>query len=86
VLSTPDLRKNMRYEHKSTILLADEHSAYFSYAQMLNFGGSGLYFESDVALKQGTKIKILFEHLLFKSGPYILNSVVSWCRELPYDD
>lgn len=86
MLSSADYRKNIRYEHKSTIMLANEHSEYFFYAQMFNFSGGGLYFKSDVALKPGTKIKIRFDHPPFRSGPNTLSSVVSWCRELPYDD
>ena len=84
--SNYDYRKSSRFEHRSTVMLANEHSEYFSYAQMRNFSDGGLYFESDNALKPGTKIRIRFDHLPFQSGPGILKSVVSWCRELPYDD
>ena len=82
MVSTPDYRKSKRFEHKSTVMLADEHSEYFSYARMFNFSGGGLYFTSDVALKPGTKIKIRFDHSPFQSGPKPLSSVVRWCREL----
>ncbi len=80
MVSTPDYRKNMRFEYKSTVMLADEHSEYFSYAQTFNFSGGGLYFKSDVVYKPGTKIQIQFSP--FQSGPKTLSSVVRWCREL----
>ena len=41
MVSTPDHRKSIRFEHKSTVMLSDEHSEYFSYAQMFNFSGDG---------------------------------------------
>jgi hypothetical protein len=63
-------------------MLADEHSDYFSYAQMFNISSGGLYFESDVALKRETKIQIQFDNPPFRSGPKTLSSVVRWCREL----
>ena len=80
--STPEHRKSIRFEHKSTVMLSDEHSEYFSHAQMFNFRGDGLYFRSDVAYKQGTKIRIQFDNPPFQYGPKPLSSVVRWCREL----
>ena len=82
MVSPPDFRKNTRFEHKSTVMLADEHWDYFSYAQMVNFSGSGLYYKSDVAYKPGAKIRIQFDNPPFQSGPKTLSSVVRWCREL----
>ncbi|MEE9495200.1 MAG: PilZ domain-containing protein [Desulfobacterales bacterium] len=86
MVSTPEHRKSIRYEHKSTVMLSDEHSEYFSYAQMFNFSGGGLYFKSDVFYKQGTKIRIQFDNPPFQYGPKTLSSVVRWSRELPDDD
>ena len=82
MVSTPEHRKNIRFKHKSTIILADEHFEHFSYAKAFNFSGGGLYFRSDVSFKPGTKIRIQFENPPFQSRSKILNSVVKWCREL----
>ena len=82
MVSDTDFRKSIRFEHKSTVMLADEHSDYFSYAQMFNIRSGGLYFESDVALKRETKIQIQFDNPPFRSGPKTLSSIVRWCREL----
>ena len=82
MILNPDYRKSIRFEHKSTVMLTDEHSKYFSYAQMFNFSGGGLYFRSDIAYKPGTKIQIQFDNPPFNSGPKSLSSVVRWCREL----
>ena len=82
MVSNTDFRKSIRFEHKSTVMIADEHSDYFSYAQISNFSSGGLYFESDIAFKQGTTIQIQFDRPPFQSGPKTLRSVVRWCREL----
>ena len=47
MVSTPDHRKSLRFEHKSTVMLSEGQSAYFSYAKMFNFSGGGLHFKSD---------------------------------------
>ncbi len=86
MVSTPDYRKSIRFEHKCIVILSDEHSEYFSHAQMFNFSGGGLYFKSDVAYKPGTKIMIQFDNSHFQSGSKALSSVVRWCREsIDYD-
>jgi hypothetical protein len=77
-----DFRKSIRFEQKSTIMISDEGSDYISYAQMFNFSSGGLYFESDVAFKPGTKIQIQFKQPPFQLGPKFLSSAVSWCQEL----
>ena len=82
MVSSTDFRKSKRFEHKSTVMLADEHWCNLSYAQMFNFSSGGLYFESDIAFNQGTKIQIQFDRAPFKSGPKTLKSVVRWRREL----
>ena len=84
--SSPDYRKEMRHAHKSIVLFADEQSDYFSYAHMSNWSSSGMYFESDVALRPDTKIQIRFDNEFNWAGGNTLRSVVRWCRELAYDD
>ena len=82
MVSTPDYRKGIRFEHKSAIMLTDEHLEYSFFAQMINFCVGGLYFESDVALKRETKIQIQFDNPPFRSSPKALSSVVRWSRKL----
>lgn len=82
MLSDTDFRQSIRFDHKSTIMIAEKHSGYFSYAQMFNISSGGLYFESDIAFKQGTRIQIQFDRPPFQSGPRTLGSVVRWCRKL----
>lgn len=81
-VSNIDFRKSIRFEYNSTVMLADEHSDYFSDAQMFTFSSEGLYFEPDIAFKQCTKFQIQFDRPPFQSGLKTLRSVVIWCREL----
>jgi hypothetical protein len=37
MVSNLDYRKSIRFEHKSTVMLADEHYEYFSYVHMVAF-------------------------------------------------
>ena len=82
MVSNTDFRKSVRLEHNSAIMVKDEHSRYSLFAHMINYCINGLYFESNVALKQGTKIQILFDNPPFKSCPTILSSDVRWCKRL----
>lgn len=82
MVSTPDYRKSNRFEHKSIVMLSDEQSEYFSYAQMFNLSSGGLYLKSDVAYKPGSKIRIRLDDPPFQSGPKTLSTVVRWCQEL----
>ena len=58
MLSSFDYHKSLSFEHKFTVMLTDEHSKYFSYAQMFNFSDSGLYFRLDAAYKWDSTIQI----------------------------
>ena len=82
MVSTHYYRKGIRIEHKSAIILTDEHLKYSFFAKMINYCVGGLYFESDVALTRGTKIQIQFANPPFRSGRQILNSTVRSCRKL----
>ena len=54
----PENRKTKRMIHKGTIMLCDDSTEYYSYAQVGNVSGDGMYFESDYGFKQGRKIYI----------------------------
>lgn len=56
MLSSPDYHKSLSFEHKFIVMLTDENSKYFSYAQRFNFSGGGLYFRLDAACKWDPKI------------------------------
>ncbi|UCE51798.1 MAG: PilZ domain-containing protein, partial [Desulfobacterales bacterium] len=81
-----EYRKHMRYKYKATAILEDPISGKSIYAQMQNISNGGMYFETNVALKQGEKIKIKFKKPLSftKSGRF--TSIVRWCKELVDDE
>ena len=75
-------RDTTRVKHKARILLENFPSGAHYKAKMYNYSRGGLYFESDIAFKQGITIQIQFDRPPFQSGPKTLRSVVRWCREL----
>jgi len=44
----PENRKAKRLQHKGTIMLCDESSEYYSYAQVINVSGDGMYHLSPI--------------------------------------
>ena len=81
-----DFRKTKRFEHKSTAMLEDEFGGYFSYGQISNYSGGGMGFWSDVAFKQGAKIKVSLDNPPFKTAPRSYHGIVTWCKEMGDDE
>lgn len=77
-----ELRNGNRYPLKATAILEDKASGSWVYAQMNNFSDDGMYFETEVALKPGTRIIIKFDQPIFPNAAKMLTSVVRWCRGL----
>ena len=75
-------RKNIRYQHKATVILEDPNSGAWSYARTKDLSNDGLLLESEVAFKPGTRINIKFDTQPVESRPKIFNSTVKWCKEL----
>ena len=82
MISTPDFRKGKRFDHKSTVMLEDDHSEYLSYAQLYNFSSGGMYFESDVAFQPGAKLTIMLDKPIFRAAPKNYHAKVLWCKKI----
>ena len=67
-------------------MLSDEASEYYSYAQVCNLSGDGMYFEADHVFEQGRKIGIRFDDPPFKSAPKDYSATVQWCKPLSNDE
>jgi len=78
----PENRKTKRMIHKGTIMLCDDSTEYYSYAQVGNVSGDGMYFESDYGFKQGRKIDIRVDNLPFRTVPKYYTATVKWCKTL----
>jgi len=78
-------RSGIRHPLKATAILEDKDSGHWIYAQMNNFSNDGMYFETEVALKPGTKIIIKFDKPIFPNASKKLTSIVRWCRDLAED-
>jgi hypothetical protein len=78
-------RNGIRHPLKATAILEDKVAGYWIYAQMNNFSNDGMYFETEVALKPGTKLIIKFDKPIFPNASKNLTSIVRWCKELAED-
>jgi hypothetical protein len=78
----PENRKAMRLIHKGTIMVSDGSLEYYSYAQVCNVSGDGMYFESDQVIEQGKRIGIRFDNPPFKTAPNNYSATVQWCKPL----
>lgn len=78
-------RSAVRYPLKATAVLENRDSGHWIYAQMNNFSNAGMYFETEVALKPGTKLIIKFDKPILPNVSQKLTSVVRWCRDLAED-
>lgn len=79
-------RRAPRLKHNGTIMLSDDVSGYYSYAQVTNVSGDGMCFESGYALERGKKIGIRFDNPPFKSSPKNYSATVQWCKPLSDDE
>jgi len=80
-----EFRKNKRYKQEATAILEVPNSGYLIYAQMQNLSKGGMYFETEVAIKPGTRISIKFDRPIFYAASRIYNSIVKWCKGLSDD-
>jgi hypothetical protein len=77
-----DFRKNRRFRSKTTAILEIPHSGHWLYAQMNNFSAAGMYFETEAAIRAGTKISVKFDRPLIISEQKNFHSIIKWCKEL----
>ena len=82
----PENRTAKRMAHKGTIMLCDDSTEYYSYAQAGNLSGDGMYFESDHGFKRGRIIDIRLDNPPFKTSPKYYSATVKWCKPLSIDE
>ena len=81
-----DYRKTKRFYYNSTILLEDEQRGSFTYGQINNMSGDGMYFVTEFEFKRGTQIKFNLDNPPFKSCPHEYRCIVKWCKETVDED
>lgn len=82
----PEKRIAKRMIHKGTIMLCDDSTEYYTYAQARNLSGDGMYFESDQKFKRGRIIDIRLDNPPFKTAPKYYTAAVKWCKPLSFDE
>ena len=79
-------RKIKRLNHRCTIMLAEELSGYYCYAQLNNISGDGMYLETDCSFKPGVEIDIRFDKPPFRTAAKKYHAIVKWCRPLDVNE
>ena len=80
-----EFRKSRRYQQEATAILEVPYSGHLIYAQMLNHSRDGMYFETEVSIKPGTRVGIKFYRPIYRSASRKYNSIVRWCKGLSDD-
>jgi hypothetical protein len=80
-----EFRKSKRFKQEATAIVEVPNSGYVIYAQMQNLSKGGMYFETEVAIKPGTKITVKFDKPIFNAASKIFTSIVKWCKGLSDD-
>jgi hypothetical protein len=75
-------RKSKRIKSKGIAILEIPFSGHWLYAQIRNFSHAGMYVETEVAIRPGTKINVKLDQPLFYSDQKSYNSIIQWCKEL----
>jgi len=82
----PEYRNSRRFHHQAMVMLEDGCTGYCYYGTMYNFGGDGMYIESDYAPRPDAKIQIRIDNLPFISAPHYYFAKVIWRKQLTDDD
>ncbi|NNL75984.1 MAG: zinc-ribbon domain-containing protein [Desulfobacterales bacterium] len=80
-----EFRKSKRYQQEATAILEVPYSGHLIYAQMQNHSKDGMYFETEVAIKPGTRVAIKFDRPVYRSASRRYTSIVRWCKGLSDD-
>ena len=86
MLESFERRKHSRFNHRSTVMLANENSGYYCYAQLNNISGDGMYLETDCSFKPGVEIDIRFDKPPFRTAAKKYHAIIKWCRPLDVNE
>ena len=80
-----EFRKSKRYRQEATAIVEVPNSGHLLYAQMQNLCKDGMYFETEIPIKPGTRITVKFDKPIFYTARKIYASSVRWCKGLADD-
>jgi hypothetical protein len=80
-----NFRKSKRIRSQGTAILEIPLSGHWLYAQIRNFSHAGMYVETEVPIKPGTKIVIKFDRPFFSTQQKSYPSIIQWCKRLDDD-
>ena len=82
MIESIERRKHNRLNQRCTIMLADEQTDHYCYAQLCNISGDGMYLETEIRFKPGAEIDIHFDKPPFRSAPKKYRAIIKWCKPL----
>jgi PilZ domain len=81
-MSADDQRASQRFAHQAAVIIENCDSATYTYGRMYNYSAGGLYFESDIAFRPGTKVRVSLEKADSPLGSAHFIASVKWCEEI----
>ena len=78
-----ELRNGERFNFEAPVSIEDNRSGYRYDSTMFNYSRSGMYLETDYALRPNRKIKIKVDSLPSSPAPQNLFAEVRWRQPLP---
>ena len=77
-----DSRASKRFDHEAHVIIKNCDCGSYTYGRMYNYSRGGIYFESDMAFKPGSCVRVDIEDS--NSGPAADHyyATVMWCKEI----
>jgi len=80
--SNLEKRDCARFSHEAPVIIEECGTGLYYEARMYNYSLQGMYFESDLALRPGTRVNLWFSDLPEDSLPDISSAEVRWNEEI----
>ena len=81
-MSPDEQRASQRFAYESALQIENCDSGTYTYGRMYNYSAGGIYFESDVAFRPDTQVRIEIEKPAAGLDADHLFAIVKWCHEI----
>ena len=81
-LSVNDKRASKRFSHEAPLIIKNRDGGTYAYGRMYNYSRGGIYFESDIAFRPGTCVRIDIEKSQNSMAANRYYAMVKWCKEI----
>ena len=81
-VSARDLRASKRFNHEAHLIIQNCDYGTYAYGRMYNYSRGGLYFESNEALRPGSRVRVDIEDSPKGPAEDHYFATVKWCRQV----